>query len=61
MACPTIGDMNATRWTFATWDGTELLYRAWIPAEAQEKALLLFHRGHEHSAVVGGGGNAGSA
>jgi alpha-beta hydrolase superfamily lysophospholipase/SAM-dependent methyltransferase len=35
--------------TFASWDGAELFYRAWIPAEAKEKALLLFHRGHEHS------------
>lgn len=35
--------------TFSTWDGAELFYRAWIPAEPTEKALLLFHRGHEHS------------
>jgi alpha-beta hydrolase superfamily lysophospholipase/SAM-dependent methyltransferase len=35
--------------TFSTWDGAELFYRAWIPAEPAEKALLLFHRGHEHS------------
>ena len=41
--------MNATECTFATWDGAELFYRAWIPAEPTEKALLLFHRGHEHS------------
>lgn len=41
--------MNATECTFATWDGAELFYRAWVPAAAKEKALLLFHRGHEHS------------
>jgi alpha-beta hydrolase superfamily lysophospholipase/SAM-dependent methyltransferase len=50
--------MRSARWldrmqpaeeTFATWDGVELFYRAWIPAAAKEKALLLFHRGHEHS------------
>jgi alpha-beta hydrolase superfamily lysophospholipase/SAM-dependent methyltransferase len=41
--------MRAAEETFATWDGAELFYRAWIPAEAKEKALLLFHRGHEHS------------
>jgi alpha-beta hydrolase superfamily lysophospholipase/SAM-dependent methyltransferase len=41
--------MQAAEETFATWDGAELFYRAWIPAEAKEKALLLFHRGHEHS------------
>jgi len=41
--------MEATEQTFATWDGAELFYRAWIPAKATSKALLLFHRGHEHS------------
>jgi alpha-beta hydrolase superfamily lysophospholipase/SAM-dependent methyltransferase len=41
--------MKATECTFATWDGAELFYRAWIPAEAKSKTLLLFHRGHEHS------------
>jgi alpha-beta hydrolase superfamily lysophospholipase/SAM-dependent methyltransferase len=30
-------------------DGTELFYRAWLPEQATTKALLLFHRGHEHS------------
>src|SRR5437667_6858229 len=30
-------------------DGTELFYRAWLPEKPTEKALLLFHRGHEHS------------
>src|SRR4051794_24426131 len=30
-------------------DGTELYYRAWLPAQPTTKALLLFHRGHEHS------------
>src|SRR4051794_11047848 len=35
--------------TFRTWDGAEIFYRAWIPAQKTEKALLLFHRGHEHS------------
>jgi len=33
-----------------SWDGTELFYRAWLPNEKKAgKALLLFHRGHEHS------------
>ncbi|MEY2504361.1 MAG: hypothetical protein QOG27_641, partial [Verrucomicrobiota bacterium] len=41
--------MNATEHAFATWDGAEIFYRAWIPAEKTEKALFLFHRGHEHS------------
>jgi alpha-beta hydrolase superfamily lysophospholipase/SAM-dependent methyltransferase len=30
-------------------DGTELFYRAWLPPRAADKALVLFHRGHEHS------------
>jgi alpha-beta hydrolase superfamily lysophospholipase/SAM-dependent methyltransferase len=38
-----------TESTFRTWDGAELFYRAWIPTDATNKALLLFHRGHEHS------------
>lgn len=32
-----------------TWDGTKLFYRAWQPATASKKGLILFHRGHEHS------------
>lgn len=30
-------------------DGAELFYRAWVPQRATDKALVLFHRGHEHS------------
>lgn len=30
-------------------DGTELFYRAWLPDRPATRALLLFHRGHEHS------------
>ena len=30
-------------------DGTELFYRAWLPKRPAERALFLFHRGHEHS------------
>lgn len=33
----------------SSWDGAELFYRAWIPETPTAKALLLFHRGHEHS------------
>ena len=32
-----------------SWDGLELFYRSWIPEKPTDKALLLFHRGHEHS------------
>src|SRR3954470_5148024 len=41
--------MQAAEKSFATWDGAELFYRAWIPDKRTDKALLLFHRGHEHS------------
>jgi alpha-beta hydrolase superfamily lysophospholipase/SAM-dependent methyltransferase len=41
--------MEPAELTFKSWDGTELFYRAWIPKQPTAKALLLFHRGHEHS------------
>lgn len=41
--------MNPTEHTLKSWDGAELFYRAWLPAAPANKALLLFHRGHEHS------------
>src|SRR5438105_3765978 len=41
--------MQAAEETMTSWDGAQLFYRTWIPAEPVTKALLLFHRGHEHS------------
>jgi alpha-beta hydrolase superfamily lysophospholipase/SAM-dependent methyltransferase len=42
--------MQPAEQTMPSWDGTELFYRAWLPeGKKLEKALLLFHRGHEHS------------
>jgi alpha-beta hydrolase superfamily lysophospholipase/SAM-dependent methyltransferase len=41
--------MAPTEHTAKSWDGTELFYRAWLPAKPVDKALVLFHRGHEHS------------
>jgi alpha-beta hydrolase superfamily lysophospholipase/SAM-dependent methyltransferase len=41
--------MEAAERTFTSWDDVELFYRSWIPNKATDKALLLFHRGHEHS------------
>jgi alpha-beta hydrolase superfamily lysophospholipase/SAM-dependent methyltransferase len=41
--------MEATEHAMKSWDGAELFYRAWIPRETTNKAVLLFHRGHEHS------------
>ena len=42
--------MSLTEYTMKTWDGVELFYRAWLPAKPTNQAVLLFHRGHEHSA-----------
>jgi alpha-beta hydrolase superfamily lysophospholipase/SAM-dependent methyltransferase len=39
-----------TEHTLALPDGGELFYRVWLPSMRAKKALLLFHRGHEHSA-----------
>lgn len=38
-----------TTGTFTTWDDTSLFYRTWPPAAASTRALILIHRGHEHS------------
>ena len=42
--------MSELQKTFITHDGTELFYR-YRPAVsgATDKAIVLFHRGHEHS------------
>lgn len=34
---------------FKSWDDTELFYRSWAPAASSNRALILIHRGHEHS------------
>jgi alpha-beta hydrolase superfamily lysophospholipase/SAM-dependent methyltransferase len=41
--------MQMIEQTFETWDGTRLFYRAWQLSKQTNKALILFHRGHEHS------------
>ena len=40
---------QAVECTMKSWDGSELFYRAWLPAGPSDQAVLLFHRGHEHS------------
>ena len=40
---------TVTTHTAELWDGTEIFYRAWHPAEEATRAVVLFHRGHEHS------------
>ena len=34
---------------FTSFDGKELFYRAWLPQQRATRAIVLFHRGHEHS------------
>ena len=41
--------MPAAEARLTSWDGAELFYRAWVPRPGLTNALLLFHRGHEHS------------
>ena len=43
---------NNNQHTFKTHDGTELFYQHWRSTASKSKtrkAILLFHRGHEHS------------
>ncbi|MBX3388294.1 MAG: bifunctional alpha/beta hydrolase/class I SAM-dependent methyltransferase [Phycisphaeraceae bacterium] len=42
--------MRMTEHTMAARDGAEIFYRAWSPESPPKKFVLLFHRGHEHSA-----------
>ncbi|MGH7242219.1 MAG: bifunctional alpha/beta hydrolase/class I SAM-dependent methyltransferase [Phycisphaerales bacterium] len=42
--------MQMTEHTMKSWDGAEIFYRVWMPVTAPNRAVLLFHRGHEHSA-----------
>jgi len=55
MDAPTVGqsDRAACERTFRTRDGVDLFYRAWLPGGAAAKAVVLFHRGHEHSGRLG--------
>lgn len=38
----------ATEQTFRSWDGEAIFYRSWPSRTASDRALILFHRGHEH-------------
>lgn len=42
-------EFKCTEHSVTSWDGVTLFYRAWIPSKSFDKALFLFHRGHEHS------------
>ncbi len=41
--------MQLTEHAFPTWDGANIFFRAWLPPSPASRAILLFHRGHEHS------------
>jgi alpha-beta hydrolase superfamily lysophospholipase/SAM-dependent methyltransferase len=49
MAAAAQGNRKAVERTFRTWDGVDLFYRAWLPSGKATRAVVLFHRGHEHS------------
>ena len=42
-------DDSSTAHTFRSHDGVELFYRAWLPPQPTSRAVILMHRGHEHS------------
>ncbi len=46
----TISSRTSTEHVIRLRDGTELFYRAWPPSSPSDRAIVLFHRGHEHSA-----------
>jgi alpha-beta hydrolase superfamily lysophospholipase/SAM-dependent methyltransferase len=52
LTAETGSDFVASEHTMKLSDGVELFYRAWLPKTPTEKALVIFHRGHEHSGRV---------
>lgn len=46
---PQVSAGNAAEAHFNTFDGTSLFYRAWLPGGPISRAIVLIHRGHEHS------------
>ncbi len=43
------GSRRCTEHTFRSWDGSEIFYRQWPASETGRHAVILIHRGHEHS------------
>ena len=37
---------------FRSWDGTELFFRSWAPEAESNRAVIVVHRGHEHSGRI---------
>jgi alpha-beta hydrolase superfamily lysophospholipase len=49
---PTAGKdqpLQPSEHTLTLRDGSKLFYRAWLPERPTDQAIVLFHRGHEHS------------
>lgn len=46
-----MNNREALKDEFQTFDGTKLVYRSWMPIskETKKKAIIVLHRGHEHS------------
>lgn len=42
--------MQMTEHSMKSWDGAKIFYRAWVPERPPTRTVILFHRGHEHSA-----------
>ncbi len=42
--------MSVAENRFKSWDGAELFYRFWTARKKSNNAIVMFHRGHEHSA-----------
>ncbi|MCB1034093.1 MAG: bifunctional alpha/beta hydrolase/class I SAM-dependent methyltransferase [Acidobacteria bacterium] len=49
LAAPAADPKTPEESTIRLPDGTELFYRSWLPRGRADRALFLFHRGHEHS------------
>ena len=47
-----MSNWSVTEGNFNSWDDTALFYRAWKPAVNSQKAVIVIHRGHEHSGRV---------
>ncbi|MEZ4601405.1 MAG: bifunctional alpha/beta hydrolase/class I SAM-dependent methyltransferase [Syntrophotaleaceae bacterium] len=45
-------DWTTSEGTFLSWDDTSLFYRSWKPAMTSDRAVIIIHRGHEHSGRV---------
>lgn len=44
-----VSTLKASEHKLQSWDGAELFYRFWKPKKKSGRAVILFHRGHEHS------------